>query len=58
MDKANERLSDFTASAIGDLQRVTFNVVATKKQHERLHGRLLSEPGIQALLNFRDPEED
>jgi putative Mg2+ transporter-C (MgtC) family protein len=58
MDKAGERLSEFTASAIGDLQRVTFNVVATKKQHERLHGRLLSEPGIEALLNFRDPEED
>lgn len=58
MDKAGERLSDFTASAIGDLQRVTFNVVATKKQHERLHGKLLSEPGIDALLNFRDPEED
>lgn len=58
MDKADERLSDFTASAIGDLQRVTFNVVATKRQHQRLHGRLLSEPGIDALLNFRDPEED
>ena len=58
MDKAGERLSDFTASAIGELQRVTFNVVATKRQHERLHGRLLAEPGINALLNFRDPEED
>ena len=58
MDKAGERLSDFTASTIGDLQRVTFNVVATKRQHERLHGKLLSEPGIDALLNFRDPEED
>ena len=58
MDKAGERLSDFSASAIGDLQRVTFNVVATKRQHERLYGRLLSEAGINALLNFRDPEED
>jgi putative Mg2+ transporter-C (MgtC) family protein len=58
MDKAGERLSDFTASAIGDLQRVTFTIIATKRQHERLHGKLLSEPGINALLNFRDPEED
>ncbi|MBS1803396.1 MAG: MgtC/SapB family protein [Acidobacteria bacterium] len=58
MDKAGQQLSDFTASAIGDLQRVTFNVIATKKQHDRLHGKLLSEPGIDALLNFRDPEED
>lgn len=58
MDKAGERLSDYTLSSIGDLQRVTFNVVATKKQHQRLHGSLLSEPGINSLLNFRDPEED
>jgi putative Mg2+ transporter-C (MgtC) family protein len=58
MDKAGQQLSDFTTNAIGDLQRVTFNVVATKKQHDRLNGRLLSEPGIDALLNFRDPEED
>jgi putative Mg2+ transporter-C (MgtC) family protein len=58
MDKAGERLSDFTAGAIGDLQRVTFTIIATKRQHERLHGKLLSEPGINALLNFRDPEED
>ena len=58
MDKAGERLSDYTTSSIGDLQRVSFNVVATKRQHERLHGRLLAEPGIDSLLNFRDPEED
>jgi putative Mg2+ transporter-C (MgtC) family protein len=58
MDKAGERLSDFTASAIGELQRVTFTIVATKREHERLQGRLLSEPGIDALLHFRDPEED
>ena len=58
MDKAGQQLSDFTTSAIGDLQRVTFNVIATKRQHDRLNGRLMSEPGIDALLNFRDPEED
>jgi putative Mg2+ transporter-C (MgtC) family protein len=58
MDKAGERLADFATSAIGDLQRVSFTITATKKQHERLHGRLLSEPAIDVLLNFRDPEED
>ena len=58
MDKAGERLADFTPSPIGDLQRVTFIITATKKQHERLHGKLLSEPAIGELLNFRDPEED
>ena len=58
MDKAGERLADFATNAIGDLQRVTFTITATKKQHERLRGKLLSEPAIDALLNFRDPEED
>ncbi len=58
MDKAGERLADFATNAIGDLQRVSFTITATKKQHERLRGRLLSEPAINELLNFRDPEED
>ena len=58
MDKVGERLSDFVTNAIGDLQRVSFTITATKRQHERLRGRLLSEPAIDALLNFRDPEED
>jgi putative Mg2+ transporter-C (MgtC) family protein len=58
MDKAGEQLGDFAANAIGDLQRVTFTITATKKQHEHLRGKLLSEPAIDALLNFRDPEED
>ena len=58
MDKAGEQFGDFAANAIGDLQRVTFTITATKKQHERLRDKLLSEPGINALKNFRDPEED
>jgi putative Mg2+ transporter-C (MgtC) family protein len=58
MDKANERLADFATNAIGDLQRVSFTVTATKRQHEHLRGRLLTEPAISTLLNFRDPEED
>jgi putative Mg2+ transporter-C (MgtC) family protein len=58
MDKAGERLADFSSDAIGDLQRVSFTVIATKKQHERIRGKLLSEPAIDKLLNFRDLEED
>lgn len=58
MDKAGEQFGDFAANAIGDLQRVTFTITATKKQHERLRDKLLSESGISALKNFRDPEED
>jgi hypothetical protein len=37
---------------------VSFTVVATRREHERLHQRLLAEPAIDALFNFRDLEED
>ena len=58
MDKANERLAEFGSDAIGDLQRISFTITATKKEHERLRGKLIAEPAIDKLLNFRDPEED
>lgn len=58
MDKAGERLAGVERDAIGELQRISFALTATKKQHERLRGKLLGEPAIDALLTFRDPEED
>jgi len=58
MDKAGERLATVDRDTIGALQRVSFSLTATKKQHERLRGRLLDEPAIAALHTFRDPEED
>jgi putative Mg2+ transporter-C (MgtC) family protein len=58
MDKAGERLSCVERDSIGELQRVVFAVTATKKQHERLRVHLHAEPAIDALLTFRDPEED
>jgi putative Mg2+ transporter-C (MgtC) family protein len=58
MDKAGERLTGVQNDAIGDLQRVSFSLSATKRQHERLRGKLLSEPAISALFTFRDLEED
>jgi putative Mg2+ transporter-C (MgtC) family protein len=58
MDKTRERLGNVERDSIGELQRVTFAVIATKKQHERIRGKLLAEPAIDALFTFRDPEED
>jgi putative Mg2+ transporter-C (MgtC) family protein len=58
MDKAGERLGSVDRDTIGELQRVSFAVIATKKRHERLRGKLLAEPAIDKLLTFRDPEED
>lgn len=58
MDKTGERLSPVERDAIGELQRVSFTLTATKRQHERIRGQLLSEPAVDALHTFRDPEED
>ncbi len=58
MDKAGERLPSPDRDAIGNLQRVSFTLVATRSQHERLYSKLLAEPCIDALFTFRDPEED
>jgi putative Mg2+ transporter-C (MgtC) family protein len=58
MDKAGQRLAAVDRDAIGQLQRMSFVLTATKKQHERLRGKLLDKPGIDRLFTFRDPEED
>lgn len=58
MDKAGERLSTVERDAIGELQRVSFAVTATKNHHERLGAKLRGEPAIDALLTFWDPDED
>ncbi|HZB88165.1 MAG TPA: MgtC/SapB family protein [Terracidiphilus sp.] len=58
MDKAGERLADYQIDTIGALQRVSFTLIGTKKEHARVNARLLAEPAIDALLTFRDPEED
>jgi len=58
MDNAGERLCNVEHDAIGDLQRVTFAVTATKGRHERLGAKLQSEAAIDKLLTFRDPAEE
>lgn len=58
MDKAGERLSNVERDAIGELQRVSFAVTATRSRHEQLRHKLGAEPAIDALHTFRDPEED
>jgi putative Mg2+ transporter-C (MgtC) family protein len=58
MDTAGERLTSIERDMIGEMQRVSFPLTATKKQHEQLRGKLLAEPAIDALHTYRDPEED
>jgi putative Mg2+ transporter-C (MgtC) family protein len=58
MDNAGERLTNVERDVAGQLQRVSFALTTTKRQHERLRGKLLGEPNIEALFTFRDPEDD
>jgi putative Mg2+ transporter-C (MgtC) family protein len=58
MDRAGQRLSDVAQDSIGKLQRVSFAIIATNKQHEHLRAKLETEPSIDKVLTFRDPEED
>ena len=58
MDKAGERLPPPERDTVGEVQRISFSLNATKKQHERLRTQLQAEPAIDALFTFRDPEED
>lgn len=58
MDHAKQRLTDIESDAIGDLERVSFSLAATKRQHERLLAELQACLDIEKLLTFRDPEDD
>jgi putative Mg2+ transporter-C (MgtC) family protein len=58
MDQERERLNTVDRDVIGTIQRVSFSLTATKRQHERLRTRLLAEPAITDLKIFSDPEED
>lgn len=58
MDKSGERLAAVERDTIGELQRVSFILTATKRQHDRVKTFLQAEPAISALHTFRDPEED
>lgn len=58
VDATGERLCAVESDAIGELQRVTFPVIATRRHHESLHGKLMAEPAIDSLHTFRDPEEE
>lgn len=58
MDHAGQRLTDIQTDAIGELQRVSFPLAATRRQHERLRTELNARPDIDKLFTFRDPEDD
>jgi putative Mg2+ transporter-C (MgtC) family protein len=58
MDKEHCRLGQVDRDVFGTVHRVSFTHAATRRRHERLRLRLLSEPGIEVLMTYPDAEED
>jgi len=58
MDRLGHRLSDLDEDRIGTLERLSFDVSATRKGHDALLGALRAAPEIDAVLTFHDAEED
>jgi putative Mg2+ transporter-C (MgtC) family protein len=58
MDRHKERLTNVERDSIGDLQRVSFVLTATSKRHSQLLELLKTEPAIEAIHTYRDPEDD
>jgi putative Mg2+ transporter-C (MgtC) family protein len=58
MDHAGQRLTDMESDAIGVIQRISFPLAATRRQHERLKAELTAGSHIDQVFIFRDPEDD
>jgi putative Mg2+ transporter-C (MgtC) family protein len=58
MDRANRRLAEVQQDIFDQVQRISFSVVATHKQHLALLASLREKKSIDAVLTFRDPEEE
>jgi putative Mg2+ transporter-C (MgtC) family protein len=58
LDKEHKHLGVVDHDVIGDLRRVSFSLTASKRQHDRLHLRLIAHPAIVDLKTFADSEED
>ncbi|MGD0734993.1 MAG: MgtC/SapB family protein [Terracidiphilus sp.] len=58
MDHVGQRLTDLQTDVIGEIQRVSFPLTTTRRQHERLRVELDARADIDKLLIFRNPEDD
>jgi putative Mg2+ transporter-C (MgtC) family protein len=58
MDYAKKRLVEVQQDLFDQIQRISFSVVATHKQHVALLSCLREKKSIETVLTFRDPEEE
>jgi putative Mg2+ transporter-C (MgtC) family protein len=58
MDRLGHRLSGIDEDQVGTLERLSFDVAATRGGHELLLAALRQAPEIDQVLTFHDTEED
>ncbi len=58
MDRLGHRLAGLDQDSIGTLERISFDVAATRRGHGQLLAALRLAPEIDTVLTFRDVEED
>ena len=58
MDRLGHRLAGLEQDSVGTLERLSFEVAATRRGHAQLLAALRQAPEIGAVLTFHDAEED
>ena len=58
LDSIGQRLSVLERSNVAGMERVSFTVIATQKEHNRLLGELRASDATDQVVAFRDLEEE
>ncbi|QNI30407.1 MgtC/SapB family protein [Alloacidobacterium dinghuense] len=58
MDREKRRLVVLDQQSIGELNRLSFSVAASRRGHDKLLATLNAAPAIDEVLTFHDPEDD
>jgi hypothetical protein len=58
LDRYGIRLAEMQRDAIAQIQRVTFPVLATHREHLQLEANLRSDAAVDRLLTFHDLEDE
>jgi putative Mg2+ transporter-C (MgtC) family protein len=58
LDLQGKRLVDPERDAIAHVQRISFSILGTRRQHELLAAALRASPGVSQLHTFHDAEDE
>jgi putative Mg2+ transporter-C (MgtC) family protein len=58
LDHVKKHLTDVACEPIGEIQRLSFSVAATRNVHKRLYATLTGAPAIRQVQTFRDQEDE